>query len=216
MTIIEALLRTNAQMYVLDPKNADLADLSAVMPEVYYRKEEITACIDRFYEGMMARSETMKLMDNYKTGENYAYLGLPPHFLIFDEYVAFIEMLTVKENTAVLNKLKQIVMLGRQAGYFLILACQRPDAKYLGDGIRDQFNFRVALGRMSELGYSMMFGEVDKDFFLKQIKGRGYVDVGTSVISEFYTPLVPRGHDFLKEIGKLMQDRQDEQAACEA
>lgn len=216
LTIIEALLRTNAQMYVLDPKNADLADLSAVMPEAYYQKEEITACIDRFYEGMMARSETMKLMDNYKTGENYAYLGLSPHFLIFDEYVAFMEMLTVKENAAVLNKLKQIVMLGRQAGYFLILACQRPDAKYLGDGIRDQFNFRVALGRMSELGYSMMFGEVDKDFFLKQIKGRGYVDVGTSVISEFYTPLVPKGHDFLKEIGKLMQDRQDGQTACEA
>lgn len=35
---------------------------------------------------------------------------------------------------------------------------------------------------MSELGYSMMFGEVDKDFFLKQIKGRGYVDTGTSGI----------------------------------
>ncbi|HBL8519526.1 TPA: DNA translocase FtsK [Clostridioides difficile] len=216
LTIIEALLRTNAQMYVLDPKNADLADLSAVMPEVYYRKEEITECIDRFYDGMMERSETMKLMDGYKTGENYAYLGLPPHFLIFDEYVAFMEMLTTKENAAVLNKLKQIVMLGRQAGYFLILACQRPDAKYLGDGIRDQFNFRVALGRMSELGYSMMFGEVDKDFFLKQIKGRGYVDVGTSVISEFYTPLVPKGHDFLREIGQLMQNRQDGQAACEA
>ena len=203
LTIIEALLRTNAKMYVLDPKNADLADLSNVMPEVYYRKEEITDCIDRFYEGMMERSETMKQLEGYKTGENYAYLGLPPHFLIFDEYVAFMEMLTTKENAAVLNKLKQIVMLGRQAGYFLILACQRPDAKYLGDGIRDQFNFRVALGRMSELGYSMMFGEVDKDFFLKQIRGRGYVDVGTSVISEFYTPLVPKGHDFIAVIGEL-------------
>ena len=55
----------------------------------------------------------------------------------------------------------------------MILACQRPDAKYLGDGIRDQFNFRVALGRMSEMGYGMMFGsDVQKDFFLKQIKGR--------------------------------------------
>ena len=54
---------------------------------------------------------------------------------------------------------------------------------------------------MSELGYSMMFGEVDKDFFLKQIKGHGYVDTGNSVISEFYTPIVPKGHDFLKEIG---------------
>ena len=216
LTLIEALLRSNAVMYILDPKNADLADLSVVMPEVWYKKDDITACIDRFYDGMMARSEAMKLMENYRTGENYAYLGLSPHFLIFDEYVAFMEMLTTKENAAVLNKLKQIVMLGRQAGYFLILACQRPDAKYLGDGIRDQFNFRVALGRMSELGYSMMFGEVDKNFFLKQIKGRGYVDTGNSVISEFYTPLVPKGHDFLKEIGRLSQNRQDGQAACEA
>jgi len=215
LTIIEALLHTDAVMYILDPKNADLADLSAVMPEVYYKADDITACIDSFYDNMMARSESMKSMPDYKTGENYAYLGLEPHFLIFDEYVAFMEMLTTKENAAVLSKLKQIVMLGRQAGFFIILACQRPDAKYLGDGIRDQFNFRVALGRMSELGYSMMFGEVDKDFFLKQIKGRGYVDVGTSVISEFYTPLVPKGHDFLKEIEKLMQNRQDEQAAHE-
>ena len=204
LTLIEALLRTNAVLFVLDPKNADLADLQAVMPDVYYKKEDMLACIDRFYEEMMKRSEDMKLMENYRTGENYAYLGLPAHFLIFDEYVAFMEMLGTKENAAVLNKLKQIVMLGRQAGFFLILACQRPDAKYLGDGIRDQFNFRVALGRMSEMGYGMMFGETTKDFFLKQIKGRGYVDVGTSVISEFYTPLVPKGHDFLKEIKKLI------------
>ena len=216
LTLIEALLRTNAVLFVLDPKNADLADLQAVMPDVYYKKEDMLDCIDRFYEEMMKRSEDMKLMENYRTGENYAYLGLPANFLIFDEYVAFMEMLGTKENAAVLNKLKQIVMLGRQAGFFLILACQRPDAKYLGDGIRDQFNFRVALGRMSEMGYGMMFGETTKDFFLKQIKGRGYVDVGTSVISEFYTPLVPKGHDFLKEIKKLIDSRQGVQAACEA
>ncbi|MDT2427314.1 cell division protein FtsK [Enterococcus avium] len=65
------------------------------------------------------------------------------------------------------------------------------------------FNFRVALGRMSELGYSMMFGEVEKNFFMKRIKGRGYVDTGGSVISEFYTPLVPKGYDFLDSINKL-------------
>ena len=205
LTLIEALLKTNAKLYILDPKNADLADLTTVMPGVYYKKEDMMACINQFYEDMMARSEEMKQMQGYKTGENYAYLGLPPHFLVFDEYVAFMEMLASKESTAVLTKLKQIVMLGRQAGFFLILACQRPDAKYLGDGIRDQFNFRVALGRMSELGYGMMFGsDVQKQFFLKQIKGRGYVDKGDGVISEFYTPLVPKGHDFLKEIGKLV------------
>jgi len=206
LTLIEALLKTNAKLYILDPKNADLADLNTVMPDVYYKKEDMMASINQFYEAMMARSEEMKQMEGYKTGENYAYLGLAPHFLIFDEYVAFMEMLASKESTAVLIKLKQIVMLGRQAGFFLILACQRPDAKYLGDGIRDQFNFRVALGRMSELGYGMMFGsDVQKQFFLKQIKGRGYVDKGDNVITEFYTPLVPKDHDFLKEIEKLAQ-----------
>ena len=217
LTIIEALLRTNAVLYILDPKNADLADLGTVMDRVYYQKEDMIDCVNAFYDGMVARSEAMKLMPNYKTGQNYAYLGLAPHFLIFDEYVAFMECLNTKESIAILSQLKKIVMLGRQAGFFLILACQRPDAKYFSDGIRDNFNFRVALGRMSELGYGMMFGsDTSKKFFQKRIKGRGYCDVGTSVISEFYTPLVPTEHDFLQTIGTLAIKGQDGQVACGA
>ena len=217
LTLIEALLRTNAVLFVLDPKNADLADLGTVMPNVFHTKEEMIDCVNAFYEGMVQRSEEMKQHPNYKTGENYAYLGLPPCFLIFDEYVAFFEMLGTKESVSLLSQLKKIVMLGRQAGYFLIVACQRPDAKYFSDGIRDNFNFRVGLGRISELGYGMLFGsDVKKQFFQKRIKGRGYCDVGTSVISEFYTPLVPKGHDFLQTIGSLAQARQDGTATCEA
>ena len=89
LTIIEALLHTNAQLFILDPKNADLADLGEVMDNVYYKKEDMISCIDDFYSGMVKRSEEMKLHPNYKTGQNYAYLGLEPCFLIFDEYVAF-------------------------------------------------------------------------------------------------------------------------------
>ena len=217
LTLIEALLHTNAVLYILDPKNSDLADLGTVMPNVYHTKEEMIDCVNAFYEGMVRRSEEMKRHPNYKTGENYAYLGLPPCFLIFDEYVAFFEMLGTKESVGLLSQLKKIVMLGRQAGYFLIVACQRPDAKYFSDGIRDNFNFRVGLGRISDLGYGMLFGsDVKKQFFPKRIKGRGYCDVGTSVISEFYTPLVPKGHDFLQTIGSLAQARQDGTATCEA
>lgn len=209
LTIIEALLRTDAQLYILDPKNADLADLGTVLPNVYHDKDDMIDCVNAFYDGMVARSEEMKQHPRYKTGENYAYLGLPPCFLIFDEYVAFLEMLGTKESMNLLSQLKKIVMLGRQAGYFLIVACQRPDAKYFSDGIRDNFNFRVGLGRISELGYGMLFGsDVKKQFFQKRIKGRGYCDVGTSVISEFYTPLVPKGHDFLETIGRLAIERQ--------
>lgn len=207
LTIIEALLQTNAQLFILDPKNADLADLGTVIDNVYHTKEDMIECVNAFYEGMVARCEEMKQHPDYKTGENYAYLGLPPCFLIFDEYVAFLEMLGTKESMSLLSQLKKIVMLGRQAGYFLIVACQRPDAKYFSDGIRDNFNFRVGLGRISELGYGygMLFGsDVKKQFFQKRIKGRSYCDVGTSVISEFYTPLIPKGHDFLQAIGSLV------------
>lgn len=78
LTIIEALLRCDSVMYVLDPKNADLADLAAVMPEVCCKKEDITACIDRFYDGMMERSEIMKLMENYKTDSHRGYKNQKP------------------------------------------------------------------------------------------------------------------------------------------
>ena len=39
LTLIEALLKTNAKLYILDPKNADLADLNTVMPDVYYKRK---------------------------------------------------------------------------------------------------------------------------------------------------------------------------------
>ena len=60
------------------------------------------------------------------------------------------------------------------------------------------------------LRYAVRFSDVKKQFFQKRIKGRGYCDVGTSVISEFYTPLVPKGHDFLQTIGCLAQARMKE------
>ena len=72
LTLIHALVQTRAVIHILDPKNADLADLSAVMPEVYYRKADIAACVSRFCDAMMQRSESMKSMQGYKTGENYA------------------------------------------------------------------------------------------------------------------------------------------------
>lgn len=218
LTMIDSLLKSGAIVRILDPKNADLADLESVMPErtVFSQKDGIMMTLRKSVEGMLKRSEEMKKMEGYKTGENYAYVGLPPVFVIFDEYVAFMEMLDTSEKMKALEYMKQLVMLGRQAGYFLILAAQRPDAKYLADGIRDQFSFRVALGRMSETGYAMMFGDTDKTFLFKNIKGRGYADTGNSVISEFYTPLVPKGYDFLTEIGRTVSGMEGASATAVA
>lgn len=209
LALVEALTKAGAVLNICDPKKADLADLGEILPNVYVTKEEIALCVEEFHANMLDRMDIIKDRKDYRTGKNYAYYGLPAHFLIFDEYVAF-SMMIERERAIrdpLENQLKQILMLGRQAGFFVILACQRPDAKYLGDGMRDQFNFRVALGRMSELGYSMMYGDVDKDFYLKDIPGRGYIDYGKSVITEFYSPFVSEDHDFMKEIEAAYQER---------
>ena len=69
-------MQTNVQLYILDPKNTDLADLGMVMDNVYHIKEDMIECVNAFYEGMVQRSEEMKHHPDYKMGENYAYRGI--------------------------------------------------------------------------------------------------------------------------------------------
>ncbi|MGG0777428.1 coupling conjugation protein ConQ [Bacillus rugosus] len=217
LTIIKACVGLGADVRILDPKNADLADLEEVLPKkVYSQKNGILMCLRKSVDGMMDRMDEMKQMPNYKTGENYAYLGLKPVFIFFDEYVAFMDLLDMKERNEALSYMKQLVMLGRQAGYFLVLGAQRPDAKYLADGIRDQFSFRVSLGLMSETGYGMMFGDVDKAFVNKKETGRGYANVGTGSVLEFYSPIVPKGYDFMSSIKNSLVGVEGAQATAVA
>ena len=79
LTIIKACVGLGADVKILDPKNADLADLEEVLPKrVYSQKNGILMCLRKSVDGMMERMDEMKKMPNYKTGENYAYLGLKP------------------------------------------------------------------------------------------------------------------------------------------
>jgi len=52
------------------------------------------------------------------------------------------------------------------------------------------------------------FGKINKDFFLKGIKGHGYVETRISTIGESYTSLVPKGYGFLKEIKEAWQNNE--------
>lgn len=200
LSIVETLLDMKAKLSIVDAKNADLAGLETVLPGVYYKEDDIKECVYSFYDAMMDRMETIKQKPDYTPGRNYRAYGLTANFLIFDEYVAFMEMLPKKEWEDVVSVLKKIVLLGRQAGFFLILSCQRPDAKYMPDGMRDQFGLRIALGAMGSSGYTMMFGSTDKTFVEKDITGRGYVKLWNGVVTEFYAPLVPPEHDFVESI----------------
>ncbi len=116
------------------------------------------ACIDRFYEEMMKRGEDMKLMENYRTGKTT---------LTWDFRQISLSLMNMwhlwKCSAQRKTRCPQQVKTNRYAwaAGWLLPDSRLPASgrKVSGDGIRDQFNFRVALGRMSEMGYGMMFGK---------------------------------------------------------
>lgn len=122
LTLVKSLVASGADVRILDPKNADLADLEEVLEgKVFSRKNGIMMTLRKSVQDMMQRMDEMKKHPNYRTGENYAYLGYKPVFIIFDEYVAFMDMLTFQERETAMQDIKQIIMLGRQMGFFSLL-----------------------------------------------------------------------------------------------
>lgn len=164
LSIIYAVMGFST-MDVCDPKKADLLDLG-VLPyfkdHVFFGAGIIT-CLERNVQQMNERYDNMKKLPNYKTGKNYSYFGLKPHFIIVDEWPAYYSALDTKERKKAMQLLNQIILIGRQSGYFLILGMQRPDAKYIDGALRDSFGLRVTLGKMSKSGYKMMFDNTIKN-----------------------------------------------------
>jgi len=207
LTLIQALVKVGT-VDICDPKEADLKDLQDLKlfkGHVFTGTKWITRCLKNAVAEMNRRYVYMKLLPTYTTGRNFAYYDIPPYFIIVDEWAAFFGTLNYKEQDEILGYIKELVLKARQAGVFLILATQRPDAENFGGGIRDNILFRVSVGKLQEQGYYMTFGsdQKNKAFINKSIKGRGYVDDGSAVPREFYAPFVPKGYNFLKEFEKI-------------
>lgn len=195
---------------IADPKKSDLgvlADLPAFKGHVVMEKEEIFRLLEDSFEMMIKRYKYMREHKNYTMGKNYAFYDMPPYVVIIDEWAAFFSTLDYKETDRVLKVLMPLILQGRQAGVYMIIALQRPDAQSLPNGIRDNLLAKVSLGRLSELGYKMTFGDDNKNksFVNKSGVGRGYLDIGKGIPQELYSPFVPSDFDFLKEFSKFDQ-----------
>ncbi len=110
--------------------------------------------------------------------------------------------------------LTQLILKARQAGIFFIVAMQRPDGEFLKTALRDQFMFRMSVGRLSETGILMIFGDENKNKKFKYVEkidgqkvyGRGYVAQGGGTAREFYSPQVPQDFDFIEEFIKISKE----------
>jgi DNA polymerase III delta prime subunit len=199
-----ALLKVLASFSLLeicDPKKSDLSVLDnfeVFKGHVHSEIEEIMDCLKNAVTFMDERYRQMGLNSEHpedvKIGNNYQSYGLAPQFILIDEWTAFIASLDIRKASLVDDLMAQLILKGRQAGVFLIVAMQRPDAEYLSANLRDNMMARLSLGKLSKSGYRMIFGEdyEDKNYlYIKSKIGRGYAALDGGMPSEFFSPLIP-------------------------
>ncbi|HEL1574491.1 TPA: otitis media-associated H10 [Streptococcus suis] len=178
--LILELIKRQSTIYIADPKNSDLGSLSHYFGEKYVATtpNNIARIVRLVVEEMQERYQYMR--DNFLYGSNFADHGFKPVWLIFDEMGAFQASGTDKKSretiAEVMDGIKQIILLGRQTGIFILVSAQQMRAETLNTDLRDNLGLRIAFGANSNEGYRMVFGSATPDHLKPiEVKGGGYL-----------------------------------------
>lgn len=112
----------------------------------YYPYDKTIEALEIVYDILHKRQSGEDTSRNYIT-------------LIWDEYMANILALQgrdKKKAESVMNKVSEILMLGRSLAVRLVIACQRPDAQAFPTGSRLNFGVIIIVGASIESIYSML------------------------------------------------------------
>lgn len=208
-------LTPQAELYIVDPKKADLSLLrfiEGMEDKVVTEPNQIARMLREVVEIMEDRYKTY-FNDISAFGKDYTDFGLSPVILIFDEFSAFIHSVDKKLSKEVLDYIFTIVMKGRQAGVQVEILMQRPSADDLPTNIRAQMGFKAGLGAMDKIGYNMIFDTNDVDFKTVTEKGGGYIQIIDGVHTApvyFETPYIDKEFDFIQEITKLIENKKQQ------
>ncbi|HDP5750945.1 TPA: cell division protein FtsK [Staphylococcus aureus] len=207
--MIRELFKRDAEVRLLDPKVSDLSFMKNVIgaEKVADTKGQIFKQLREANEEMEHRFRMMSESKQYQLGSNFRNFDLPPYFVIFDEVTAFTSTLDKKELQEMNNYLINIIMKGRQAGVFMFLTAQRPDADVIKGNVRDQLGLRVSMGNLSADGYRMTFGQTDKAFqsIHESDIGRGYI----SILGQYNEPILfdaplMEQYDFVADVKQIL------------
>ncbi len=213
--IIGQLLQVTKFVYIIDPKRSDLAGLKHV-PElknnVFSVASEINQAVIDFYTKMMARAEKIEAIKASGKVGTYKDFGFTPYFLVFDEFGAYYEMndrLAYDDPTkasyeTAMSNLREIAMLGRELGFYILIGMQRPDAGTLPMAIRNQLNMRINMGVPTPEIEKMVFPDNEKQLrpLSSSLKGWGFIKIGDSQVRSFFAPEVPKDfnlHEYMRE-----------------
>lgn len=155
--------RVPYELYFADPKGSSISVLSQqIAPDrTAVSFEEIVDLLENFVAAMDERKAAFADQLNARLDADYRYFELEPHVLIIDEYAAFSAVVATKEKKVrdhVEALMHQIILMGRQLGFFVILVMQKSDAKLITTALRDNIPLKIVLGNAEETTYETTFG----------------------------------------------------------
>lgn len=169
--------KVHYNLYFADPKNSSLAVLGDKISEENTATDidEIIKLLQSFVEKMESRKFEVKEMLNTKLEADYTDFQYEPHIFIFDEFASFqsiIQTMEKKKRDEVTKLLSQVILQGRQLGFFLWIVMQKSDASLLPTNLRENLPVKFVLGNAEKQTYVTAFGAgvdiPEKDFVLGQ------------------------------------------------
>lgn len=162
--ILQALAKSvRYHLYFADPKGSSLATLgNSVSTETTATKiDDIINLLTVFVSRLNARKVEMSGLLKKKLDSDYRDFNLEPHVFIFDEFAAFetvIQTMPKSERDEVASLLSQIVLQGRQLGFFIWIIMQQASSNQLPTYIRENIPFKVILGEAEKQTVVTTFG----------------------------------------------------------
>lgn len=164
------------EMWGLDPKQIELMGLEGFpgVTRLAYTAERMAELIDAAHQEMHHRYTLIRKKQVHP-------LELPALVLILDELLVLIGMLTYwwknviggKGTCPRLNQIHELLAMARAAAIYVLEGIQRPDAKVIPDGARDNLRFRGSLGALSREGAGMVWNNQHIGVTDTGIRGRG-------------------------------------------
>ena len=173
-------------VYAIDPKCSDLARLAkqknvenVIVPSFADGVNSISGSYLQTVVDELERLETQmyerqsKLFDSTnRISTDYREIGLKPIFIFIDEVAALMTGSDKAVKTEFQNVLTRLVVLGREAGVYLVLSMQSARAEYIPTVVRDSISLRVQLGRINSENSRFLFPELSEMPFVP-LGGKG-------------------------------------------
>lgn len=154
---------TPYQIYYADPKGSSLAVVGSVVAEDRTAVDvaRIIEMLEEFVSLMRQRKVELKELLKNKIDADYSDFGMNPYVFVCDEYASFASVM-LSEDKKTRDKVKallyEVILQGRQLGFFLFLIMQKSDASLIDTALRDNIPLKIVLGNSEQQTYVTAFG----------------------------------------------------------